>query len=275
MAYDSKEKLYYKLRGSRETFNKKWKEVSEERKSSGVEVALIDKWDRKLFYTLTDEIKNKLEYFTSNSKEYIDESFEEAFYSANIEGASTTIERYTAITGMRDIARNKDEYMSKNTYIAENFLKANSHNEISNDLIKELHRIITDRCLEEGISGEYRDKDVSVFDANKGIPIFTAPSSGKIQGMLDSLVEYISYVEEHPLVKAAIVHYYFVHVHPFFDGNGRTARLLHLKVMHDREYELFISKGIASSKNKYYKAIRTSEDEGDLTYFIEYILGLF
>ena len=104
--------------------------------------SIANKWDRELFYNMTDKIKELLISIKINEVPIEGLTFEEGFYSANIEGASTTLERYTAITGMKDIARNKDEYMSKNTYIAENYLKMNSYNEIDHALIKELHRII-------------------------------------------------------------------------------------------------------------------------------------
>jgi Fic family protein len=67
-----------------------------------------------------------------------------------------------------------------------------------------------------------------------------------------------------------------VHIHPFFDGNGRTARALFYFDLIKNEYEFFkyfsISVAVQKAKGKYYKAIRDSEThEGDFTYFLLYM----
>jgi Fic family protein len=48
----------------------------------------------------------------------------------------------------------------------------------------------------------------------------------EVPALLDELVEYVNNADDHPLVKAAVVHYQLVTIHPFEDGNGRTARML-------------------------------------------------
>ncbi len=66
----------------------------------------------------------------------------------------------------------------------------------------------------------------AVYDSETGIPEYIPPEYTDIPGLLDELVEYVNTTDDHPLIIAAIVHYQLVTIHPFEDGNGRTARLM-------------------------------------------------
>jgi Fic family protein len=81
----------------------------------------------------------------------------------------------------------------------------------------------------------------------------------------------------HPVVKAIILHFWLAYVHPFNDGNGRTARALFYWYMLKNRYWFFeymsISRKIVKSRNQYYRSFLYSEtDAGDMTYFIVYHL---
>lgn len=66
----------------------------------------------------------------------------------------------------------------------------------------------------------------AVYDAESGMPDYIPPEYSEIPELIDELVEYVNTTEDHPLIVAAVVHYQLVTIHPFEDGNGRTARLL-------------------------------------------------
>ena len=66
----------------------------------------------------------------------------------------------------------------------------------------------------------------AVYDSKTGNPDYISPEYCDIPGLLDELVEYVNTTDDHPLIIAAVVHYQLVTIHPFEDGNGRTARLL-------------------------------------------------
>ena len=66
----------------------------------------------------------------------------------------------------------------------------------------------------------------AVYDSKTGNPDYIPPEYCDIPGLLDELVEYVNTTDDHPLIVAAVVHYQLVTIHPFEDGNGRTARLL-------------------------------------------------
>lgn len=66
----------------------------------------------------------------------------------------------------------------------------------------------------------------AVYDSQSGNPDYIPPEYIDIPELLDELVEYVNSTDDHPLIVAAVVHYQLVTIHPFEDGNGRTARLL-------------------------------------------------
>jgi Fic family protein len=93
--------------------------------------------------------------------------------------------------------------------------------------------------------------------------------------MMGQLIDFIQNSSLHPVLKACIAHFYFVYVHPFGDGNGRTARALSYMMLLRSGYDFFryfsISDIVAKERGKYYHAIKNTEDsDGDMTYFIDF-----
>lgn len=66
----------------------------------------------------------------------------------------------------------------------------------------------------------------AVYDSKTGNPDYIPPEYSDVPELLDELIEYVNTTDDHPLIVAAVVHYQLVTIHPFEDGNGRTARLL-------------------------------------------------
>ena len=66
----------------------------------------------------------------------------------------------------------------------------------------------------------------AVYDTKSGAAEYIPPDYQEVPTLLEELVRYINTTDDHPLLVAAVVHYQLVTIHPFEDGNGRTARLL-------------------------------------------------
>ena len=66
----------------------------------------------------------------------------------------------------------------------------------------------------------------AVYDSETGAAEYIPPEYIDIPDLLEELVEYVNTTDDHPLIIAAVVHYQLVTIHPFEDGNGRTARLM-------------------------------------------------
>lgn len=100
----------------------------------------------------------------------------------------------------------------------------------------------------------------AVYDSETGNPDYIPPEYIDIPNLIDELVNYVNTTTDHPLIVAAVVHYQMVTIHPFEDGNGRTARLLSSYIMDLNGYGF---NGIGSLEeyfsydiNEYYNSIQ-------------------
>ena len=125
----------------------------------------------------------------------------------------------------------KPEQEIRNYYLALNLLeeKLKTKAPFSKALILEVQKTVEQGASKEkiGLRGPMPPGVLfAVYDAQSGNPDYIPPEYSDIPALLDELVEYVNTSEDHPLIIAAIVHYQIVTIHPFEDGNGRTARLM-------------------------------------------------
>ena len=153
--------------------------------------------------------------------------------------ASTKIEGNPLTENQADEAIESDErkhYLKpeqevRNYYLALNFLeeKAKKKEKFSKKLILEVQKLVEKGAPKEkvGLRGPTPPGVLfAVYDSETGNPDYIPPEAKDIPELLDELVEYVNNTDDHPLIVAAVVHYQLVTIHPFEDGNGRTARLL-------------------------------------------------
>ncbi len=201
---------------------------------------------------------------------------DEAYYSSAIEGACSTVAQAHELIRSGRKPETKDERMIVNNYEALRFVLEHLDTPISEAIVLEIARILTDGTLENGVKSGWRDAEVQVISGRREI-IYVAPKADRIRPMLDDLLAFLAMDDIHPVVKACAAHIYFVTIHPLFDGNGRTARALAYMILLQAGYDFFrqvpVSGLLAKERSKYYKAIRASqepENGHDFTYFMEY-----
>lgn len=200
-----------------------------------------------------------------------DAMIEEAVCSSMIEGTFTTREAAEKMLKSGRKPRNQSEQMVKNNYDALSFALEGLHMPISQDTLIQIAGILTRGTSDTPVTG-FRATQVVV--AGQDEVVYTPPAPDKVSGMMDSLLDFIKTSNLHPVIKACIAHFYFVYVHPFTDGNGRTARALSLLILLHAGFDFFrsfpISSLVAKDRMKYYRVIKDVEDSaGDMTYFID------
>lgn len=125
----------------------------------------------------------------------------------------------------------KPEQEIRNYFLALNLLeeKLKKKEAFSKKMILEVQAMVEKGASKEKI-GLRRQMPpgvlFAVYDSVTGRPDYIPPEYSEIPELLDELVDYVNTTEDHPLIVAAIVHYQLVTIHPFEDGNGRTARLM-------------------------------------------------
>ena len=125
----------------------------------------------------------------------------------------------------------KPEQEVRNYFLALNLLeeKLNAKEPFSKKLLLEVQAMVEKGASKEkiGLRGEMPPGMLfAVYDSETGAPEYIPPEYSDIPALLDELVKYVNTTDDHPLIVAAVVHYQLVTIHPFEDGNGRTARLM-------------------------------------------------
>ncbi|MCF0247706.1 MAG: Fic family protein [Synergistes sp.] len=100
---------------------------------------------------------------------------------------------------------------------------------VTKDLILKVQSIVEQGAPKEkiGLRGPMPPGFLfAVYDSHTGAAEYIPPDHADVSALLEELVDYLAETDDHPLIIAAIAHYQLVTIHPFEDGNGRTARLI-------------------------------------------------
>ena len=195
--------------------------------------------------------------------------------SLAIEANSLSFDQVKDIIDGKTVIGPQDEIQEvKNAYEAYKLIK--EVNQYSIKDLKKVHGVMTYLTVDE--SGEFRKGNEGVFDEN-GNCIHVCPPPEQVDGLMKQLFNWIKNNNGivHPLILSSVFHYEFVFIHPFKDGNGRTARLWQNVILSNWE-EIFeyvpIESQIKKYQEKYYSAIANCDHNGNSTEFIEFMLKM-
>lgn len=205
----------------------------------------------------------------------------EAHYTTHIEGTQLSLEQSeqllsghilpdTNVDDAKELTNYRDAFDLVASYLDNGDL-------VTEGLIREIHkRLVNDVRGNSAMPGEYRKMQNYVVNSLTKEVIYTPPPVYELPFMMEELVNYINQtIEVHPVLVSGIAQFQLVHIHPFLDGNGRTARLLSTLCLYRKGYDfkqLFtISEYYDRNRTDYYQAIQSVRDnQMDLTNWLEY-----
>lgn len=207
----------------------------------------------------------------------------EAHHSTHIEGTELTLSQARGIlTGKRvGGVRPDDRQELLNYRDALDFVSGylDKKSEVTEDLIREIHRILVKDVRGGSLEpGRYRVVQNYVVNSLTGEVIYTPPPPEKVPGLMREFVDWLNDVGDvSPVLVAGVAQHGFVDIHPFLDGNGRTARLLCTLILYQNGYDfkrLFsLSEFYDMDRGAYYEAIQGVRDHDmDLTGWLEYFV---
>ncbi len=194
------------------------------------------------------------------------------YSSLAIEQNTLTLEQMTAVlNGKRVLAPPKDIAEVKNAYEIYDML--DSLNPYSVDDLLSAHAVMTRGLIQE--SGCFRSRPVGVVDKQGNILHFGSLPD-YIPGLVTELLNWVRDSDYPMLVKSCVFHYELELIHPFADGNGRVGRLWHTLLL-TRWKPIFawvpVESILHDRQEEYYRAINQSNQEGESTAFIAFMLS--
>ena len=219
-----------------------------------------------------------------NREQYLISSLmEEAIFSSQMEGAATTRKVAKEMLRKKMAPKDKSQQMIANNYQTIRFIVENKDTPLTPELVFYIHHLMTEKTLEnpEGAGRLRMNDDVVVEDGITHEVVHTPPPYQELPTFVEELCRYFNETNAkvfvHPIIRGIIIHFMIAYMHPFVDGNGRTARVLFYWYMLKQGYWLMeymsVSRVIASSKKSYEKAYQYVESDGmDVGYFIIYNL---
>ena len=192
--------------------------------------------------------------------------------SLAIEQNTLSLEKVTAVlNGKHILAPPKDIAEVKNAY--EIYERLDELDPYSVDDLLTAHGIMTRGLVEE--SGMFRTRPVGVVDSEGHVLHFgTLPQY--VPDLVMELLEWVKTSEVHMLIRSCVFHYELELIHPFADGNGRVGRLWHTLLL-SKWNPVFawlpVESIIHDRQQQYYDAINASNDAGESTVFIEFMLS--
>jgi len=208
-------------------------------------------------------------------------------YSTKIEGNALTMAQTRKLLDGQDIiARERDKREVLNYYDCLEFISksAKLKNEITEKFIKEIHAINMKGIFKGKLRGQYREAQNVIMDSTTRSIVYMPPEAKEVSSLMKNLVGWFNREKDiHPVIKASVAHYQFVTIHPFMDGNGRTARALATYILYNANYDLkrFISleEFYSEDRPKYYKELQRchgrnyyDKPNADITSWLEYFI---
>jgi len=194
----------------------------------------------------------------------------------NLTQAEKVLEGEDVIARERDI-QEVINYRRVMDYIGESRIM-NQESKADEGLIKHLHKMTVYKILSEEKSGEFRSTQVVIKNSITKEVSFRPPAAENVEAFMHDLIMFIEKTTSddiHPVLKSGIVHYEFVRIHPFVDGNGRVARALSSLILFQEGYDIrkFFSLEEYFDHNAaaYYEALQSvTKKDGDQTEWLEY-----
>lgn len=209
-----------------------------------------------------------------------------AHSSTSIEGNKLTLEQVRALSEKKEItASAKDKYEVINYLQALDSVSQYAKKKIDVKLFLRIHKTLTKGTLkQEKDCGVFRDRQVFVgkriFDGTqlKEVVEYMPPDTKEVPGLVEEFLSWLNSdgaTKINPVILAGIVHYEIARIHPFIDGNGRTARLLASLVLYKSGFDhrrfFALDDYYDKDKSLYYAALKTAQqNKGDITKWLEY-----
>ncbi len=210
-------------------------------------------------------------------------------YSTMIEGNRLTQEQVSQVIEKKQHfpGRERDEKEVLGYYAALEKLEqvAEAGRPVTENHVQTLHALVMAEGRKKVKPTPYRDGQNVIRDGRTRSIVYMSPEAKDVPLLMKEFIAWISHSERSELpcpIRAGIAHYQFATIHPYYDGNGRTARLLTTLILHVGGYDLkglySLEEYYARNLSAYYDALTVGPShnyyegraEADITSWVEY-----
>jgi len=206
-----------------------------------------------------------------------------AHSSTAIEGNRLSLKQVSDLSEGREIMATRKDKQEVLNYLAalEKIDALTDRKTITGKNVLRIHKMLTKGTLENPVdSGAYRKQYVVVGDRATGEIIFRPPANEEVPGLMKALITWTDSSQAKaldPVIEAGIAHYEFVRIHPFVDGNGRSARVLATLILYLRGFDakqfFCLDDYYDSDRPAYYRVLRSVDPKAlDITGWLEYFV---
>jgi len=212
--------------------------------------------------------------------------------STEIEGNRLSLQQVEALYANKQIdAPERDIYEVKNYLKALKYIETvvQAGRPITEKIFLKIHGLVTHKTLPKEQAGQYRQGPVYIVRRRFGMPnevMYTGPSAQEVSSLCQDFFAWLAGSESqglNPVLVAGIAHQEIAAIHPFADGNGRTARAMAALILYARSYDFRRLFALEDFYNKdrpsYYRAINIGESyhrrRVDFTPWLEYFVRGF
>ncbi len=275
-----------------------WAAIKLKRKAAYRDMPLKDRKGEPFRYFITDQVQELIHEIDFGAGRFIgmpdpitnpqtrdryviSSLIHEAITSSQLEGAVATVEvaKEMIRTGRQPMDR--AERMILNNYLTMQHIREIKDQNLTPELVLDLHRRVTEGTLEKpDAAGRYRRADEPVqVKSYDGTIYHDPPAADELPHRIEQMCDFANGKTPSqfipPVVRAIMLHFWLAYDHPFYDGNGRTARATFYWSMLHQKFWLFefvsISHILVQAPAKYARSfLYTETDENDLNYFIIY-----
>lgn len=205
-------------------------------------------------------------------------------YGTHLEGNELSFsEAEKVLEGQKIVAKDRDIQEVINYRNVLRYIDGLGRGEYTEEQIKTIHKLTVHKLIPKNQSGRFRQTQVVLRSSATGEIAFRPPHSSEVPGLVSDFLNWLNSEEQksvHPVIRAGITHYTLAAIHPFVEGNGRTARAFATLVLFSEGYNIkkffsleeYFDKDAASYYSSLMQVSNQSESltRRDLTPWIEY-----
>lgn len=204
-----------------------------------------------------------------------------AHSSTAIEGNPLTLDEVSELAAGRDIMVNRKDKQEVLNYLEalERIPEFAEKRPLTKSDLLKIHKLVVKDTLDfSDDEGTYRNRQVVVRNLATGKVTFRPPETEDVPRLVEDFLKWFkssNVVELDPVIHAGIAHYEMVRIHPFIDGNGRTARIMASLIFYIRGFDVkrffALDDYYDNDRKAYYDALKTVDPKKrDLTAWLEY-----